>query len=293
MTRSTSPVYVVADVHGHRAELRAALRAAGLADAAGDWSGGRARLWFLGDYVDRGPDGLGVIDDIRRLAARAATVGGEVGALLGNHELQLLGAHLFGSAPVPGWDHPGGLHGTWLLWGGRQADLDGLTAEHLAWLRALPAVALVDDHLLLHSDTTRYLEFGRTVADANAAVARTMAGTDIGEWFEAIRRVCDRNSFKGAGADEAVDALLGAYGGRAIVHGHSTLTGHFGVARGQVTGPVTYAAGRVTAVDGGAYDGGRLLVVPLPVAGAAVPRQRDSVLHRLWTRRPRPERQRT
>ncbi|GIG62388.1 serine/threonine protein phosphatase [Longispora fulva] len=283
-------MYVVADVHGHRAELRAALRAAGLADAAGDWTGADARLWFLGDYVDRGPDGLGVIDDIRQLSARAGAAGGEVRALLGNHELQLLGAHRFGTAPVPGWDHPGGLLGTWLLWGGRQADLDGLTGAHLAWLRALPAVALVDDHLLLHSDTTRYLEFGRTVAEVNAAVARTMDTTDVGEWFEATRRICDRNAFQGADASRAVDALLGAFGGRAIVHGHSTLTSHFGVARGQVTGPVTYAGGRVTAVDGGAYDGGRILVVPLPVAGP-IPRQRDSVLHRLWTRGGRTEHQ--
>src|SRR5688500_13459805 len=58
--RAPSPLFVAADMHGHRAEFREVLRDAGLIDACGQWSGQDARLWLLGDYVDRGPDGIGV-----------------------------------------------------------------------------------------------------------------------------------------------------------------------------------------------------------------------------------------
>jgi hypothetical protein len=56
----SAPLYVVGDVHGHLDELQAALRDQGLIDEDGHWSGGAARLWFLGDFTDRGPDGIGV-----------------------------------------------------------------------------------------------------------------------------------------------------------------------------------------------------------------------------------------
>ncbi|MFC7616550.1 hypothetical protein ACFQV2_26865 [Actinokineospora soli] len=42
------------------------------------------------------------------------------------------------------------------------------------------------------------------------------------------------------------------------MHGHSTIPEFFG---GE--GPVVYAGGLVTAVDGGSYNGGRVLVVRL------------------------------
>ena len=42
----------------------------------GAWSGGRASLWLLRDYVDRGPDGVGVIELIMRLQEQAADAGG-------------------------------------------------------------------------------------------------------------------------------------------------------------------------------------------------------------------------
>ena len=66
------PVFVVGDVHGHRDALVALLREAELLDAAGRWAGADAVLWLLGDLVDRGPDGLGAIDLVRRLERESA-----------------------------------------------------------------------------------------------------------------------------------------------------------------------------------------------------------------------------
>ncbi|WP_121634092.1 metallophosphoesterase family protein [Tropicibacter alexandrii] len=49
-------IYAVGDIHGQLAELE---RVLALIDADG---GSRARVVFLGDYVDRGPDSRGVVD---------------------------------------------------------------------------------------------------------------------------------------------------------------------------------------------------------------------------------------
>ncbi|GLW74856.1 serine/threonine protein phosphatase [Kitasatospora phosalacinea] len=266
MPPSPAPLYAAADVHGHRAEFLGALRGAGLADADGHWSGGRARLWLLGDYVDRGPDGIGVIEDIRRLAAQARDEGGEVGALLGNHEVQLLAAHRFGTTPVPGWDQPGGFHGGWSRFGGRETDLRRLTPSHLQWLSALPAAALVDGHLLVHADTTQYLELGTSVAAVNAAAARTLAAEHPGAWLELSRRMSSRGAFRNAREGDPHDPValvLDTLGGTRLVHGHSTLTRHFGIPPQEVEEPLRYADGRVVAIDGGVYEGGRILLARL------------------------------
>lgn len=71
-TPGRGPLYVVGDVHGYLDELLAALAEQGLIDSEGRWAAGNARLWFLGDFTDRGPDGIGVIDLVMRLSAEAA-----------------------------------------------------------------------------------------------------------------------------------------------------------------------------------------------------------------------------
>ncbi len=266
MSHSVQPLYVAADIHGHREQLREALRGVGLVDDGGAWSGGEARLWLLGDYVDRGPDGIGVIDDIRRLAIQASAAGGTVATLLGNHEAQLLAAHRFGDEAIDGWDEPAGFRGGWARFGGREDDLRRLTADHIAWIERLPAMALVDGYLLVHSDTTRYLEFGEDVGAVNAAVRASLTSRDSAEWLRFCERMSDRGRFRAAETahpDDAVSAMLGAFGGDVLVHGHSTLTKYFGVPAQNVREPLRYADGRVINVDGGVYEGGRILVARL------------------------------
>ncbi|GIE49158.1 serine/threonine protein phosphatase [Amorphoplanes nipponensis] len=258
------PLYVLSDIHGHRTEFHDVLREAGLAGRDGEWSGGGARLWLLGDYVDRGPDGIGVIEDIARLTASAADRGGTVSALLGNHEAQLLAAYRFGSEPVRGW--PDGLHGAWQRFGGRATDLRRLTSWHVGWITARPAMALVDGHLLLHSDTVRYLELGAGVAEVNAATRSALAFRDSAAALAFCEVLSARDSFRGAGParpGDPVSRMLGAFGGEMIVHGHSTLTKQFGLPPADVRAALRYADGRVLAVDGGLYEGGRLLLTRL------------------------------
>ncbi|GLZ77710.1 serine/threonine protein phosphatase [Actinorhabdospora filicis] len=247
------PLFVAADVHGHRDELRETLREAGLVDGEGAWVGADARLWLLGDYVDRGPDGVGVIDDARRWERE-----GDVHALLGNHEVQLLSARWFADTDVPGAG--GTFRDHWLRWGGREGDLAGVTGERLAWLMSLPALALVDGHLLMHSDTDRYLELGETVGEINRAVAHRLADADPAVFWGFAELMASRGAFRDGG-DERVVAMLDVLGGHTIVHGHSPVTRYFGV--GEPTEAVRYAGGRAVAVDGEVFNGGRILLTRL------------------------------
>lgn len=74
-------LYAIPDIHGCVDQLQAALHLIALDDNPD------AQVIFLGDYIDRGPDSLGVLTTVKaecdRLGARAV-------ALLGNHEVDFL-----------------------------------------------------------------------------------------------------------------------------------------------------------------------------------------------------------
>ncbi|MEU8540094.1 metallophosphoesterase [Streptomyces sp. NPDC048717] len=269
------PLYVVGDVHGYLDELVAALRAQGLIDENGGWAAGNARLWFLGDFTDRGPDGIGVIDLVMRLSAEAAAAGGYCKALMGNHELLLIGAKRFGDTPVNSGAGTATFQAAWLLNGGQKHDMDRLQDVHLQWMSRLDAVVAEDDHLLLHSDTTAYLDYGATIEDVNDTVHEILTRNDADEVWDLFRKFTKRFAFRDeASGPGAVRELLATYGGRRIVHGHSPipyLLGQVGTEDGEdderpvVDGPHVYADGLAIAMDGGVTMAGKLLVVQLPL----------------------------
>ncbi|UQS27452.1 serine/threonine protein phosphatase [Amycolatopsis thermalba] len=262
--RPDARTYVVGDVHGHRDELAAALRRAGLVDEAGDWSGGQAHLWFLGDFVDRGPDGIGVIDLVMRLHRQAAEAGGSTRTLLGNHEILLLGMHRFGDTEVPSDFGPRSFARSWEINGGQLSDQDALTDEHVEWLTSRPLVAHAANHLLMHSDTVEYLDWGDDAEDINTTVREILAGEDLVEWWDVWRRMTTRYAFRGPHGPDIADYLLEQLGGERIVHGHSVIADQLGIHPSQIEAPYLYAGGKVLGIDGGLFVGGPCLIVPLP-----------------------------
>ncbi|WP_329134071.1 metallophosphoesterase [Streptomyces sp. NBC_01476] len=273
------PLYVVGDVHGYLTELLDALHEVGLVDEDGHWSAGSARLWFLGDFTDRGPDGIGVIELVMQLSAEAAAAGGYCRALMGNHELLLLGAHRFGDTPV---NSPGGTASflaAWRLNGGQPSDMERLEDRHLTWISRLDAAHLTDGHLLLHSDTTAYLEYGSSIEEMNDAVTGVLQRSDADECWDLFRKFTKRFAFRGDEGPTAARELLGAYGGTRVVHGHSPIPYLLGEVGGEyvavdgeeraqaVRGPMVYAENLAVAMDGGVTMDGRLLVAQLPLVG--------------------------
>ncbi|MFC5145315.1 metallophosphoesterase [Streptomyces aureoversilis] len=272
------PLYVVGDVHGYLDELYEALAAEGLIDAAGHWAAGNARLWFLGDFTDRGPDGVGVIDLVMRLSAEAAAAGGYCKALMGNHELLIIGAKRFADTPVNSGAGTASFQAAWLLNGGQRSDMERLEDHHLQWMSRLDAMAKEDGHLLVHSDTTAYLEFGDSIEDVNDAITEALQRNDPDEVWDLFRKFTKRFAFRDEDAGPmAVRELLSTYGGGRIVHGHSPipyLLGEVGTEEPDaeddgaplVDGPHLYADGLALAMDGGVTMAGKLLVVQLPLA---------------------------
>ncbi|WP_406051082.1 metallophosphoesterase [Kribbella sp. NBC_00889] len=255
-------VYAVSDIHGHPEKLTASLQEAGLTDADGNWSGQDARLWFLGDFFDRGPDGIGVLRYVRGLIEQAPD--GAIRMLLGNHEILALGMHKFGDEFVP---HDGittrSFERSWALNGGQDRDQELLTEDDVAWLLEQPMLALDAGHLLMHSDTAEYVEWGDSIDQINEAARAELHTDGIVVWWEIWRRMTSRYAFRGASGGEVATILLHHLGGHRIVHGHSIVADQLGIDPANLTGPNLYADGLVLGIDGGAFDGGPCLVVQL------------------------------
>ena len=89
-------IVAVGDVHGAFTRYLEILRTAGIIGKGDRWAGGKAHLVQLGDVVDRGPDSRKVIDFLRRLERDAASAGGRVHYLIGNHEaMRMIGDYRY------------------------------------------------------------------------------------------------------------------------------------------------------------------------------------------------------
>jgi hypothetical protein len=255
-------VFVTSDPHGHLDVLVETLQLAELLDEHQNWSGAEQSLWVLGDLMDRGPDGVGVVDLAMRLEEQAAAAGGHVGVLLGNHEVLAVGMYRYGREPSTD-PRVQSLVLNWERNGGRVEDQERLTDRHVAWLAALPAMVDFDGHLLVHSDTAEYLEYGSDIDTINTAITDVLDSGDIDAWWVAVHRMTDRYAFAQAGGVEAAEQMMKTLGVRRIVHGHSIIADLRGIDPQETDAALLYARRQVLAIDGGIYAGGPCLVVNL------------------------------
>jgi hypothetical protein len=80
-------VVAIGDLHGDVDAARRALRLAGAIDERDAWAGGKLVVVQTGDEIDRGDDDRKVLDLFEKLKGEASKSGGEVIALVGNHEV--------------------------------------------------------------------------------------------------------------------------------------------------------------------------------------------------------------
>eukprot|EP01065_Artemidia_motanka_P021639 TRINITY_DN25887_c0_g1_i1.p1 TRINITY_DN25887_c0_g1~~TRINITY_DN25887_c0_g1_i1.p1 ORF type:complete len:400 (+),score=23.65 TRINITY_DN25887_c0_g1_i1:22-1221(+) len=134
-------IVAVGDLHGDLSTAAAILQSAGLVDEGGNWIGADSVLVQMGDMVDRGPEGHGIMDLMMRLRQRAPGSGGEVNVLCGNHEVMNLKGDWDFVNPVDIALH-GGVESRRLAY--------GAGGHYGRIVRSLPLAVVVDDTLFVH-----------------------------------------------------------------------------------------------------------------------------------------------
>jgi serine/threonine protein phosphatase 1 len=141
--------WVIPDIHGYSKTLRALIEEQirpGRPDI----------LYFLGDYIDRGPDSRGVIDCIMGLQED----GYSIRPLKGNHEDFLL--RLYDGekdqARFLGIPLRNRLRDSWFMFGGRETlasfglkDVCDIPERYIEWLRQLEYYIELEEHYLVHA----------------------------------------------------------------------------------------------------------------------------------------------
>lgn len=101
------------------------------------------RIYFVGDYIDRGPNSKGVIDYIMMMRLN----GYRVTTLRGNHEDMMLGAYSDRSL-IQGWFYNGGL--STLNSFGIQ-EVRAVQGQYLSFLDSLDYYVELDDFIIVHA----------------------------------------------------------------------------------------------------------------------------------------------
>lgn len=90
---SDSPILAISDIEGGYRTFRDFLIHNGVIDQELNWTFGNGHLVLLGDFVDRGWSVTQVLWFIYKLEQDAASQGGTVHFILGNHELKIMQGH--------------------------------------------------------------------------------------------------------------------------------------------------------------------------------------------------------
>ncbi len=234
-------IVAIGDVHGAFGTFVANLKATGLVDDGLDWIGAETHLVQTGDVLDRGPDSRKVLDLLMKLEPQAEAAGGEVHALIGNHEFyNAVGALGYVSdAEVKAFD---GVHDHALR---RFRDVKnvprGLLAlreaysaegEYGRWLRRNNAVVRIGDLLFVHGGVTPEV-VGLGLAEINR---RVRADLDREDWPESFslrdegplmsRRFSDQIPASSVeGVRDELRTVLAALGVRTMVMAHTITFG--------------------------------------------------------------------
>lgn len=141
--------WVIPDIHGYANTLRALIEEM-IQPSKHDY------LYFLGDYIDRGPGSKEVIEYLMYLQKEEYNVR----FLIGNHEDYLIKAYdeEFVLKSFLGIKQKNNKKKEWLFHGGKECmesygihDLKQFPKEHIEWMRKLEYYIELDDYFLVHA----------------------------------------------------------------------------------------------------------------------------------------------
>jgi predicted MPP superfamily phosphohydrolase len=141
--------WVIPDIHGCFKTMKTLIEKQIMPDK-------KDTLFFLGDFIDRGPDSKSVIDYIRTMQ----NDGYQLRLLLGNHEdycVQAVNAE-HNRKRFFGLKEANRIKKEWEKYGGKEAqdsfgltDLRDFPAEYIDWMRDLEYFIELDDFILVHA----------------------------------------------------------------------------------------------------------------------------------------------
>lgn len=137
------------DIHGCLAALRTLLEMIGPRP--------EDTIITLGDYVDRGPDSRGVIEELIALKSKCRLV-----PLMGNHDEMFLEICTGQKGLIEQW-LPFGGDTTVASYGGQVPE--GVPGEHLDFVRACPSFYETDRHFFVHGSYVAHLPLARQPVD--------------------------------------------------------------------------------------------------------------------------------
>ena len=148
-TENISKRWIIPDIHGCLKTLRG-LFDYYIAPSKED------ELYFLGDYIDRGPDSKGVIDYLMDLQKE----GFNVHLIKGNHEESAVNAcrQEHERKGIMGLRTPNTAKMAWRRFGGKETmqsfdikDLRDMPQEYIDWMDNMPTHMVLDKYVLVHA----------------------------------------------------------------------------------------------------------------------------------------------
>ncbi len=223
-TRHDSPprALVISDIEGNFRALKTMLQGGGVVDGQLNWSYGNGSLILTGDFFDRGLRVTECLWLIYKLENEARAAGGQVHFLLGNHEVMNLGReHTYARSK-----YIDGARLMELSYG----DCYGTESELGRWLRSKNAVEIIGDDIYCHGGISQEILRAGLAPEQINSLSRAHYG--LREWEiqdSGARAVFNRKTgvfwyrgmAKGQLAPETVGDILGYFGARRIIIGHT------------------------------------------------------------------------
>ena len=221
-------IFSISDIHGQYKRFVEILKNNHVIDNSLNWNFGKGHLVINGDVFDRGEQVTEALWLIKKLHEQAASVGGKVHYILGNHEVAVLkgddryvNSKYISSAEIIGVDHK-----------------DLYTNETILgrWLRTRNTCIKINDFYFVHGGISpELLEHGITPLECNAIVREIFADSSSKKEYTEIQNFIlgslgpfwyrgyfvDGRNYKQLHKDEAL-AVLEKINAENIIVGHTT-----------------------------------------------------------------------
>jgi serine/threonine protein phosphatase 1 len=137
---------------------------------------------FLGDYVDRGPKSMQVIDHLMDGSHHS----GDVWICLkGNHEDMMIDWHGGGPSEYGHWAINGGVQ-TLDSYGGMY---DDVPKSHIDWMRSLPFYHETENHIFVHGGFMPYVELENQTENVCMWIRNRFLDAPMGQGFEGWKHI--------------------------------------------------------------------------------------------------------